>query len=261
MRSKSYLPWRWMAPESLRYTTFSTASDVWSFGVTIWEIYTFGEKPYFLQISNEDVCQKIVDGWTLDPPEQCPENIKDIMTQCWKYQPNERYTFEDIVSMIKNSDSDHTQTQTLPISQINENFTKNGYISFGTLIKANTSMRPPDNKTKESNFIPIDSLDDRTIKESLDPNHLLDEKNMTHHKTSSEDNPFIINGVSVGIDTNLGTEPSLKGKFPWTKLPFLAFCILLACSLIGVGIAMALSSHSQGMEQTSSKLQCANLNC
>ena len=50
MGCDSLLPVRWMAPESLRYTTFSSASDAWSFGVTIWEIYTFGEKPYFLQI-------------------------------------------------------------------------------------------------------------------------------------------------------------------------------------------------------------------
>ena len=88
------------------------------------------------------------------------------MNQCWNYQPNERYNFEDIVSIIKNSDSDHTKT--LPISQTNENHTKNGYISVGTLIKANTPMRSSDNKSTDTYFEPSDSLENKTIEESLD---------------------------------------------------------------------------------------------
>ena len=77
--------------------------------------------------------------------------------------------------------------------------------------------------------------------------------------TSIEDNPFILNGVSVGIDTNLGAimnsfnlavdkEPSLKGKFEWRKLPLLAVFALLVFTFIGAGIAIFLSSQSQGME-------------
>ena len=88
------------------------------------------------------------------------------MNQCWKYQPNERYTFEDIVSMIKNSDSDHTKT--LPISQTNENYTKNGYISVGTLINANTPMRSPDKESMDTCLEPSDSLENKTNEESLD---------------------------------------------------------------------------------------------
>ena len=70
--------------------------------------------------------------------------------------------------------------------------------------------------------------------------------------TSIEDNPFILNGVSVGIDTNLGAimnsfnlavdkEPSLKGKFEWRKLSLLAVCVLLVFTFIGAGIAIFLS--------------------
>ena len=49
------VPIRWMAPEAIRYTKFSSASDVWAYGITIWEIYTFGENPYFLLLDNRQV--------------------------------------------------------------------------------------------------------------------------------------------------------------------------------------------------------------
>ena len=104
-------------------------------------------------------------------------------------------------------------------------------------------------------FEPSDSLENKTIEESLDPNHLLEDM------TSIEDNPFISNGISVGIDTNLGgiinsfnlglnKEPSLKGKFEWKKLALLAVCVLLVITFIGAGIAISLSSQNQGMEPT-----------
>ena len=75
--------------------------------------------------------------------------------------------------------------------------------------------------------------------------------------TSIEENPIISNDVSVGIDTNLegllnsfnlglDKEPSLKGKFEWKKLPLLAVCVLLVFTFIGAGIAIFLSSQSQG---------------
>ena len=102
-------------------------------------------------------------------------------------------------------------------------------------------------------FEPSDSLENKTIEESLDPNHLLEDM------TSIEDNPFISNGISVGIDTNLGgiinsfnlglsKEPSLKGKWKWKKLPLLAVCVLLVVTFIGAGIAISLSSQNQGIE-------------
>ena len=83
--------------------------------------------------------------------------------------------------------------------------------------------------------------------------------------TSIEDNPFISNGVSVGIDTNLGgtinsfdlglsKEPSLKGKSKWRKQSLVAVCVLFVFTFIGAGIAIFLSSQSQGMEPTRSKL-------
>ena len=76
MGSNQPLPVRWMAPETLRFTSelkFSVASDIWSYGITLWEIYTLGELPYF-QFNNQDVRIHIVNGLTLDIPERCPRS-------------------------------------------------------------------------------------------------------------------------------------------------------------------------------------------
>ena len=105
MEKSQAVPVRWMAPETLRQMKFSTASDVWAYGVTIWEIYTFGKKPYSLIPRNEDIVFEVIDGLTLDIPENSPEHIKNIMAQCWKSNPDERCSFEDILSLINSTDA------------------------------------------------------------------------------------------------------------------------------------------------------------
>ena len=67
-------------------------------------ILTLGEHPYFLLVNNEDICQEVVNGLTLNIPEHCPKSIKNIMTSSWKYFPLERCSFEDIVSIIMKGD-------------------------------------------------------------------------------------------------------------------------------------------------------------
>ena len=102
MGSDQMVPVRWMAPETLRFTSalkFSVASDIWSFGITMWEIYTFGELPYFL-FDNQDIRTQIVKGVTLDIPERCPISLHPIMKQCWKLNPEDRCSFQDIVSVL-----------------------------------------------------------------------------------------------------------------------------------------------------------------
>ena len=69
------IPVRWMAPETIRYCNemkFTVASDVWAYGVTVWEIYTYGETPYY-SFNNADARKEIVRGLTLEIPETCPD--------------------------------------------------------------------------------------------------------------------------------------------------------------------------------------------
>ncbi|XP_077983650.1 uncharacterized protein LOC144438487 [Glandiceps talaboti] len=98
---RKLLPVRWMAPESLRKTTFTTESDVWSYGVTLWEIFSYGILPY-CYIDNEGVAGCIKKGNCLPTPDDCPINVINIMTSCWQTNPHERASFQMIHSRLSN---------------------------------------------------------------------------------------------------------------------------------------------------------------
>ncbi|XP_076315709.1 BDNF/NT-3 growth factors receptor-like [Tachypleus tridentatus] len=93
------LPVRWMAPESIVYGKFTLYSDVWSYGVVLWEIFTFGKQPYYGH-SNEEVVKLILQGILLSPPGKCPYFIYNIMAGCWKTEPRDRLKFPDIYHIL-----------------------------------------------------------------------------------------------------------------------------------------------------------------
>jgi len=93
--SKGKLPIKWMAPESINFRRFTAASDVWMFGVCIWEILMFGVKP-FQGVKNNDVIHKIENGERLTLPPNCPPRLYSLMSQCWSYEPSKRPSFQRI---------------------------------------------------------------------------------------------------------------------------------------------------------------------
>uniref|UniRef100_F6S8L3 Tyrosine-protein kinase receptor n=1 Tax=Macaca mulatta TaxID=9544 RepID=F6S8L3_MACMU len=97
---KGLLPVRWMAPESLKDGVFTTSSDMWSFGVVLWEITSLAEQPY-QGLSNEQVLKFVMDGGYLDQPDNCPERVTDLMRMCWQFNPKMRPTFLEIVNLLK----------------------------------------------------------------------------------------------------------------------------------------------------------------
>jgi len=96
------LPVRWTAPEALKYGKFSIKSDVWSYGVVVWEIFTFGEQPYTGQ-TNHEVVKALNAGERLEKPEKCPDDIDNLMKQCWNIDPIKRPSFSQINVILKNS--------------------------------------------------------------------------------------------------------------------------------------------------------------
>ncbi|XP_034400868.1 protein tyrosine kinase 2aa isoform X1 [Cyclopterus lumpus] len=97
--SKGKLPIKWMAPESINFRRFTSASDVWMFGVCMWEILMFGIKP-FQGVKNNDVIGRIENGERLAMPPQCPPTFYSLMTKCWSYDPSKRPRFTELKTQL-----------------------------------------------------------------------------------------------------------------------------------------------------------------
>ncbi|KAL1777330.1 ephrin type-A receptor 10 [Sigmodon hispidus] len=92
-------PALWAAPETFQFGHFSSASDVWSFGVVMWEVMAFGERPYW-DMSGQDVIKAVEDGFRLPPPRNCPSPLHRLMLDCWQKDPGERPRFSQIHSIL-----------------------------------------------------------------------------------------------------------------------------------------------------------------
>ncbi|MEQ2267773.1 BDNF/NT-3 growth factors receptor, partial [Xenotaenia resolanae] len=95
------LPIRWMPPESIMYRKFTTESDVWSLGVVLWEIFTYGKQPWY-QLSNNEVIECITQGRVLQRPRTCPKEVYDLMLGCWQREPHMRLNIKEIHALLLN---------------------------------------------------------------------------------------------------------------------------------------------------------------
>ncbi|XP_076841563.1 ephrin type-A receptor 3 isoform X2 [Brachyhypopomus gauderio] len=93
------IPIRWTAPEAIAYRKFTSASDVWSYGIVLWEVMSYGERPYW-EMSNQDVIKAVDEGYRLPPPMDCPAALYQLMLDCWQKDRNNRPRFEQIVSIL-----------------------------------------------------------------------------------------------------------------------------------------------------------------
>ena len=97
--TKGLLPVRWMAPESLKDGVFTTFSDVWSYGVVLWEMATLASQPY-QGLSNDQVLRYVIDGGVMERPENCPDRLYQLMRLCWQHKPTVRPPFLELVDLL-----------------------------------------------------------------------------------------------------------------------------------------------------------------
>lgn len=97
--TKGLLPVRWMAPESLKDGVFTSNSDVWSYGVVLWEMATLASQPY-QGLSNDQVLRYVIDGGVMERPENCPDKLYTLMRFCWQHKPSARPSFLELATHL-----------------------------------------------------------------------------------------------------------------------------------------------------------------
>ncbi|XP_048348429.1 tyrosine-protein kinase FRK [Sphaerodactylus townsendi] len=106
-KHETKLPVKWTAPEAIHSSKFSIKSDVWSFGILLFEIITYGKMPYSGMMGPQ-VIQKLDQGYRIPQPENCPQELYNIMLQCWNVEPQERPTFETLHWKLEDYYADST---------------------------------------------------------------------------------------------------------------------------------------------------------
>nr|XP_020499442.1 vascular endothelial growth factor receptor 2 isoform X1 [Labrus bergylta] len=94
------LPLKWMAPETIFDRVYTTQSDVWSFGVLLWEIFSLGASPYPGVCIDESFCRRLKEGTRMRPPEYATNEIYQTMLDCWLDRPTDRPTFAELVEHL-----------------------------------------------------------------------------------------------------------------------------------------------------------------
>ncbi|XP_071175789.1 fibroblast growth factor receptor-like [Mytilus edulis] len=101
------LPVEWMSPESLREQIYNYRTDIWSYGVLLWEIIHFGLSPY-LNLEREEIEDDILSGKRLERPPHCSEDLYQLMLDCWQEDPMKRKEYPDILQVLSNMAADHS---------------------------------------------------------------------------------------------------------------------------------------------------------
>ncbi|XP_051781617.1 ephrin type-A receptor 7 isoform X1 [Erpetoichthys calabaricus] len=167
------IPVRWTAPEAIQYRKFTSASDVWSYGIVMWEVMSYGERPYW-DMSNQDVIKAIEEGYRLPSPMDCPSGLHQLMLDCWQKERGERPKFDQIVGildkMIRNPNTLKTPLGTCsrPISPLLDQNTPDftTFRSVGDWLEAIKMERYKDNFTA-AGYSSLESVARMTIEDMM----------------------------------------------------------------------------------------------
>ncbi|XP_023210808.1 insulin-like peptide receptor isoform X2 [Centruroides sculpturatus] len=156
---KGLLPVRWMAPESLKDGVFTSQSDVWSYGVVLWEMATLASQPY-QGLSNEQVLKYVINDGIMEKPENCPDRLYALMKLCWAKNPKARPTFTELIEIL--------------LPDVNERFKK---VSFYFTQYQQMCLQETD----------VDQVDTATPATPLKSQGAWDESSLASHDNSDEE--------------------------------------------------------------------------
>jgi len=140
-KKEGSFPIRWCAPEVLNYGTYSSKSDVWAFGVFLWELFSGGIIPYGW-LSNQEVYHEVPKGLRLPKPEKCPTEVWEIILSCFTEDPAERPSFSNIIKRLKTFYSESEEPS-----------------------KGTTKIDPQDYQTQDSSYLKTNPTIDGDLKQ------------------------------------------------------------------------------------------------
>jgi serine/threonine protein kinase len=158
-KSDSKIPVKWYAPEAISIGKFTTKSDVWSFGITLWEMFAYAATPYGLysidilfscsllerivlgDMSGTDVYYYLQHGKRLERPSRCPSSTYQLMLKCWEWDEKKRPTFSQLVQLLKTEPDYRDTNKTIPITTLSRKKSLKTTLSSSTLTDENN----PDN--------------------------------------------------------------------------------------------------------------------
>lgn len=145
---QTFLPLKWMAPESIFNNLYTTLSDVWSFGILLWEIFTLGGTPYPELPMNEQFYNAIKRGYRMSKPTHASDEIYDIMQKCWEEKFEIRPSFSQLVVLMGNLLVDCYRKR---YQQVDEEFMKSDHPAVvrtrPTIPGLNNARLPPSSPT------------------------------------------------------------------------------------------------------------------
>uniref|UniRef100_A0A8C4NJR4 Platelet-derived growth factor receptor alpha n=1 Tax=Dicentrarchus labrax TaxID=13489 RepID=A0A8C4NJR4_DICLA len=110
-KGSTFLPVKWMAPESIFDNLYTTLSDVWSYGILLWEIFSLGGTPYPGMVVDSSFYNKIKSGYRMSKPEHAPHDVYEMMMKCWNSEPEKRPSFlglsDTVASLLPSSYKRH----------------------------------------------------------------------------------------------------------------------------------------------------------
>uniref|UniRef100_A0A182JHL4 receptor protein-tyrosine kinase n=1 Tax=Anopheles atroparvus TaxID=41427 RepID=A0A182JHL4_ANOAO len=122
-KGEAPLPFKWLALECISDNVFSTYSDVWAYGIVLWELFSLGKVPYPGMEANQELYNKLRDGYRMDKPQYSNQDIYDIMLNCWNVKPDSRPSFKDLKSrfnaMLPEEMQDHYMELNEPYLKMN----------------------------------------------------------------------------------------------------------------------------------------------
>uniref|UniRef100_A0A6B2EPK2 Putative vascular endothelial growth factor receptor 1-like isoform x3 n=1 Tax=Phlebotomus kandelakii TaxID=1109342 RepID=A0A6B2EPK2_9DIPT len=146
-QGKAPLPFKWLALESISDQVFSTYSDIWSFGIVLWEFFSLAKVPYPGMDADQMLYLKLRDGYRMDKPLCANQEIYDVMLQCWCANPESRPLFSDLEqrlsNMLQESVRSHYVDLNEPYLQMNSEYLKTGQMDYLAMQGPPDKIAPP----------------------------------------------------------------------------------------------------------------------